>query len=203
MRNQAAIVGIGAVPFGRRGEFADQGLVRLAIEAITAACDGRRDPAQGRRRLLLVLQLRRTGRARDRVRRRAAAVRVADLGRWGRVDVRCVPERGDGRRHRSGRFRRRAQGRDDGGEQAVRAGVRADRTGHPRGGRAVRVLGALRPAVARADVRPRGAPPHAPLRHHQRADGARRDERARHGAHESRTRGSASRSPSTTTRRAP
>jgi len=39
MRNQAAIVGIGAVPFGRRGEFADQGLVRLAVEAITAACD--------------------------------------------------------------------------------------------------------------------------------------------------------------------
>jgi len=39
VRNQAAIVGIGAVPFGRRGEFAEQGLVRLAIEAITAACD--------------------------------------------------------------------------------------------------------------------------------------------------------------------
>jgi acetyl-CoA acetyltransferase len=39
MKNQAAIVGIGAVPFGRRGEFADRGLVRLAIEAITAACD--------------------------------------------------------------------------------------------------------------------------------------------------------------------
>jgi len=39
VKNQAAIVGIGAVPFGRRGEFAEQGLVRLAIEAITAACD--------------------------------------------------------------------------------------------------------------------------------------------------------------------
>jgi acetyl-CoA acetyltransferase len=39
MRNQAAIVGIGAVPFGRRGQYAEQGLVRLAIEAITAACD--------------------------------------------------------------------------------------------------------------------------------------------------------------------
>jgi acetyl-CoA acetyltransferase len=38
VRNQAAIVGIGAMPFGRRGEFADTGLVRLAIEAITAAC---------------------------------------------------------------------------------------------------------------------------------------------------------------------
>jgi acetyl-CoA acetyltransferase len=38
VRNQAAIVGIGAVPFGRRGEFADRGLVRLAVEAITAAC---------------------------------------------------------------------------------------------------------------------------------------------------------------------
>jgi acetyl-CoA acetyltransferase len=39
MKNQAAIVGIGAVPFGRRGEFAERGLVRLAVEAITAACD--------------------------------------------------------------------------------------------------------------------------------------------------------------------
>ena len=38
VKNQAAIVGIGAVPFGRRGEFAEKGLVRLAIEAITAAC---------------------------------------------------------------------------------------------------------------------------------------------------------------------
>jgi acetyl-CoA acetyltransferase len=38
MKNQAAIVGIGAVPFGRRGQYADKGLVRLAIEAITAAC---------------------------------------------------------------------------------------------------------------------------------------------------------------------
>jgi acetyl-CoA acetyltransferase len=39
VKNQAAIVGIGAVPFGRRGEFAEKGLVRLAVEAITAACD--------------------------------------------------------------------------------------------------------------------------------------------------------------------
>jgi len=39
LRNQAAIVGIGNVPFGRRGEFADKGHVRLAVEAISAACD--------------------------------------------------------------------------------------------------------------------------------------------------------------------
>jgi len=38
LRNQAAIVGIGNVPFGRRGEFADRGHVRLAVEAISAAC---------------------------------------------------------------------------------------------------------------------------------------------------------------------
>jgi acetyl-CoA acetyltransferase len=38
LRNKAAIVGIGAVPFGMRGELADKGLVRLACEAITAAC---------------------------------------------------------------------------------------------------------------------------------------------------------------------
>jgi acetyl-CoA acetyltransferase len=39
LRNKAAIIGIGAVPFGRRGEFAHKGLVRLAVEAITAACE--------------------------------------------------------------------------------------------------------------------------------------------------------------------
>lgn len=37
LRNQAAIVGIGNAPFGRRGEHAAKGHVRLAIEAITAA----------------------------------------------------------------------------------------------------------------------------------------------------------------------
>jgi acetyl-CoA acetyltransferase len=38
LRNRAAIVGIGTVPFGRRGQLADKGLVRLAVEAIAAAC---------------------------------------------------------------------------------------------------------------------------------------------------------------------
>ncbi|ABK67749.1 thiolase C-terminal domain-containing protein [Mycobacterium avium] len=39
LRNQAAIVGIGHVPFGRRGELAEKGHLRLAVEAITLACE--------------------------------------------------------------------------------------------------------------------------------------------------------------------
>jgi acetyl-CoA acetyltransferase len=39
LRNEAAIVGIGNVPFGRRGELADKGHLRLAAEAITLACE--------------------------------------------------------------------------------------------------------------------------------------------------------------------
>jgi acetyl-CoA acetyltransferase len=39
LRNRAAIVGIGHTPWGKRGEHAEKGLVRLAIEAIVAACD--------------------------------------------------------------------------------------------------------------------------------------------------------------------
>ncbi len=39
LRNRAAIVGIGHTPFGKRGEYADKGLLRLAVEAIVAACD--------------------------------------------------------------------------------------------------------------------------------------------------------------------
>ena len=38
LRNQAAIVGYGHVPFGKRGEHAEKGHLRLVIEAITAAC---------------------------------------------------------------------------------------------------------------------------------------------------------------------
>jgi len=39
LRNRAAIVGIGHTPWGRRGEYAEKGHLRLAVEAITAACD--------------------------------------------------------------------------------------------------------------------------------------------------------------------
>jgi acetyl-CoA acetyltransferase len=39
LRNQAAIVGIGSVAFGKRGEHAEKGQLRLAIEAITLACE--------------------------------------------------------------------------------------------------------------------------------------------------------------------
>ena len=38
LRNQAAIVGFGYVPFGKRGQYAERGHLRLVIEAITAAC---------------------------------------------------------------------------------------------------------------------------------------------------------------------
>jgi acetyl-CoA acetyltransferase len=39
LRNRAAIVGIGHTPWGKRGEFADKGHLRLVVEAIVAACD--------------------------------------------------------------------------------------------------------------------------------------------------------------------
>jgi acetyl-CoA acetyltransferase len=39
LRNRAAIVGIGHTPWGRRGEHAHLGHLRLAVEAIVAACD--------------------------------------------------------------------------------------------------------------------------------------------------------------------
>ena len=38
LRNQAAIVGYGHVPFGKRGEHAEKGHLRLVIEAVAAAC---------------------------------------------------------------------------------------------------------------------------------------------------------------------
>lgn len=38
LRNQAAIVGFGYVPFGKRGQYADKGHLRLVVEAVTAAC---------------------------------------------------------------------------------------------------------------------------------------------------------------------
>jgi acetyl-CoA acetyltransferase len=39
LRGRAAIVGIGHTPWGRRGEYADTGHLRLVVEAITKACD--------------------------------------------------------------------------------------------------------------------------------------------------------------------
>lgn len=39
LRNRAAIVGIGHTPWGKRGEHAEKGHLRLVVEAITAACD--------------------------------------------------------------------------------------------------------------------------------------------------------------------
>jgi acetyl-CoA acetyltransferase len=39
LRGRAAIVGIGHTPWGKRGEYADKGHLRLVVEAITLACD--------------------------------------------------------------------------------------------------------------------------------------------------------------------
>ena len=39
LRGRTAIVGIGHTPWGKRGEHASKGLVRLVVEAITKACD--------------------------------------------------------------------------------------------------------------------------------------------------------------------
>ena len=38
LRNRAAIVGVGHTPYGKRGEHAEKGHLRLVVEAITAAC---------------------------------------------------------------------------------------------------------------------------------------------------------------------
>jgi acetyl-CoA acetyltransferase len=38
LRNRAAIVGVGHTPYGKRGEHADKGHLRLVVEAIVAAC---------------------------------------------------------------------------------------------------------------------------------------------------------------------
>jgi acetyl-CoA acetyltransferase len=38
LRGRAAVVGIGHTPWGRRGEYADKGHLRLVVEAITLAC---------------------------------------------------------------------------------------------------------------------------------------------------------------------
>ncbi len=38
LRNRAAVVGIGHTPWGKRGEHAEKGHLRLVVEAITAAC---------------------------------------------------------------------------------------------------------------------------------------------------------------------
>jgi len=39
LRGRAAVVGIGHTPWGRRGEYADTGHLRLVVEAITLACE--------------------------------------------------------------------------------------------------------------------------------------------------------------------
>jgi acetyl-CoA acetyltransferase len=39
VRGRAAVVGIGHTPWGRRGEYADKGHLRLVVEAITLACE--------------------------------------------------------------------------------------------------------------------------------------------------------------------
>ena len=39
LRNRAAIVGIGHTPWGKRGQYAEKGHLRLVVEAITLACE--------------------------------------------------------------------------------------------------------------------------------------------------------------------
>ena len=114
---------------------------------------GRRHLRQGHRRLQLVRQLDRARRALRRVRRRPPPLQQPDVGRRRWPDGRRVPERGDGRRHRSGELRRGAQGHDDGRQQPLRPGVRADGAALAGDPRRDGVLGAVRTAVTGADVR--------------------------------------------------
>ena len=129
---------------------------------------GRRDLPPGGRRLQLVLHEHRPAGAVHRLRGEAAALRVAGVGRRRRRDVRRVPQRGVGGGERAGELRRRAQGHDDGGRQSLRPVVRADGGEEPDHRRADGVRGALRPAVARPDVRAGGASAHAQVRHDRR-----------------------------------
>ena len=39
LRSRTAIVGIGHTPWGKRGEYAEKGHLRLVVEAITNACE--------------------------------------------------------------------------------------------------------------------------------------------------------------------
>ena len=145
LRNRAAIVGVGHTPYGKRGEHADKGHLRLVVEAITAACeDAGISPkdVDGYSSYYTSVEPSDLYAAFGA---EAAQLRGADLGRRRRVDGRRVRQRGDGGRHRHGRVRRRAQGHDDGGRRPLRPGVRPDRP-----------VGARRPAAPMAFSVPYG-----------------------------------------------
>ena len=181
LRNRAAIVGVGHTPYGKRGEHAEKGHLRLVVEAIAAACaDAGISPkdVDGYSSYYTSVE---PSDLYAVVRREAAQLLRADLGRWRRVDGRRVRERGDGGGHRPGRVRRRAQGDDDGGGRSLRPGLRPDRPVGPDDGGPDGVLGALRAPVAGPDVRPRRPPPHAPVRHDHRALRRGDDQRPAHG----------------------
>ena len=104
LRDRAAIVGIGHTPWGKRGEYADKGHLRLVVEAITNACEDAGISAKDIDGYSSYSTLDRARRAVRRVRRRRGSATAAQTwGGGGALDGRRVPERGDGRRHRSGR----------------------------------------------------------------------------------------------------
>ena len=126
LRGRAAIVGIGHTPWGKRGEYADKGHLRLVVEAITNACDDAGISAKDIDGYSSYASSIEPAELFAAFGADAPPLQQPDVGRRWRPDGRRVPQRGDGRRHRAGELRRRAQGHDDGGHEPLRPGVRAD-----------------------------------------------------------------------------
>ena len=168
LRDKAAIVGVGHTPYGKRGEHAEKGHLRLVVEAIVAACaDAGISPedvdgyssyytsvepsdlyaAFGAKRLSYSAQAWGGGGGVDGRGVPNAAMAVAT----GQAEYVVV--------HKVMTWR----------APAATARPSARSASRRRRPAADGVPGALRAAVAGADVRPGRPPPHAPVRHHHRA----------------------------------
>ena len=197
-----AIAGIGHTPWGKRGEYADKGHLRLVVEAITNACEDAGISAKDI----------------DGYSSYASSIEPAELfAAFGADRLRYSSQTwGGGGGPMAGAFLNAAmavatdqanyvvvhkvmtmEGNNRYGQAFAQMGQRA--RCHPgRDG----VLGAVRTAVAGPDVRAGRTPSHGQVRHHHRPLRRGRDQRAAHGRRTIPRRGSASRSRSRITTRA-
>ena len=168
LRGRAAIAGIGHTPWGKRGEYADKGHLRLVVEAITNACEDAGISAKDI----------------DGYSSYASSIEPAELfAAFGAERLRYSSQTwGGGGGPMAGAFLNAAMAvaTDQAsyvvvhkvmtmeGTNRYGQAFAADGSARPGHSRRDGVFGAVRPAVAGADVRVVGAPPHGQVRHDDR-----------------------------------